>query len=236
MKAIIVEDEPLIAKCLQAMLTEYCPEVEVLAIATSVKESLRVIPGTSIDLLFIDIELKDGTGFDILELTTACSFQSIFITAYEDQAIRALRAGATDYLVKPLDFRELIAAVQKAEMKQLAVSTDVAQSILLAEMKKIHQVPFENIQYLHAAGSYTTVVLADEEIVTSRKLGDYDKVLGSSDFFRCHHSYIVNMANVRKVDRQNNRISLASGREIPVSIRRRDELRTMLEGRNASFR
>jgi len=235
MNAIIVEDEPLVAQCLKAMLIEYCPEVEVLTMVDSVQDALRVIPNRSVDLLFIDITLKDGTGFDILDLTSACNFQSIFITAFEDQAIRALRAGATDYLVKPLDFRELIAAVQKAQEKQAPRPPEEAQSILLAEMKKMHQVPFEKIQYLHAAGSYTTVVLGDEEIVTSRKLGEYDNALKSSDFFRCHHSYVVNLANVRKVDRHSNLIILTSGKEIPVSVRRREELRTRLMERNTTF-
>lgn len=242
-RVVIIDDEPAIRKDIQALMQQQ-PGFIVVGTCSSVQEAHTIIPATQPDLLLLDIELHDGTGFDILRSLEPLTCKVIFITAYNDHAIKAIKYGALDYLMKPLDEEELRQALdkmQRAHMPQpqadqLSVAMGHLQKggmhnrIVLRSQQYLQVVPFEEIIYCQSDAGYTTFFLTDNrKVVVSKSIKEYEELLPSGWFLRPHQSYLINHHFIDRYHKDGYLV-LRNGTEIPVSTRRKDFVIEYLTG------
>jgi two-component system LytT family response regulator len=238
MKAIIVEDEPKSRKILLKMLEEHCPSVEVVGEASGIEEGIALLKTKHTDVVFMDIGLSAGTAFDLLKALPAIDFHIIFTTAYSDFAIDAIRVSALDYLVKPINIKDLCAAVKKAEtahnfnsvnkkiqllMDNLGNTPELADRIAIPTSEGLSFLRFDAIVRLEASGSYTIIITNDgKSMLASRNIKHFETHL-PRHFFRIHDSHIVNLSFVRKyVKGRGGYVVLDDNTTVEVSSRKRD--------------
>lgn len=212
LKAIIVDDEKHSRETLRNLVEEFCEGVQVIALAGSVSEALETIPKLNPDLVFMDIELQSGTGFDILNTLPEINFEVIFTTAFDQYAIKAVKFSSLDYLLKPIDLEELQSAIEKAKkLKNKEAYNSQLKSLLqnlqqpkltkicLATSDGFEFVNTDEICYCVADGSYTTFVLTNgKKVMVSKHLKAYENLLTDHSFMRVHNSYLVNLKEVKK--------------------------------------
>lgn len=234
-KALIVEDELYIRKGLISMIQSLNKEIDILGECESVKEAITVTKACKPDLVFLDINLKDGIAFDFLENVKELSFQVIFITAYDQYALQALKNGAIDYILKPVDIEELEAAIDKAinsTSKQQQERLEIVKEQLV-DNKKEHMVlrlqegyqviRFESLMYCQSDKGYTTFYLDNKKnYIASKPIKEFEGQLPESTFIRTHQSFVVNLKYVDRYDK-NGYIFLKSGEKIPVATRKKEE-------------
>jgi len=223
-KAIIIEDEEKGRKLLYNLLTTYCPNVEVLELADSVKTGLDAINEYKPDLIFLDIIMPDETGFELLEHIKDMDVEVIFTTAYDQYAIKAIRFSALDYLLKPIDINELQSAVKKVEKKlderhdhdsfneKLNVFLENANNqphkmkLGLPTQNGINFVTIDEILFCKAEGNYSIIYfknIKDQDIVT-RTLKELDELLLDFNFCRIHRSFLINLNHIKEYKRINH--------------------------------
>lgn len=242
-KAVIVEDEKNSQELLKELITEYCDGVEVVAIAGNVADGLAALKEHSPQLLFLDIELPDGDGFQVLEKVEKLDFDVIFTTAYDQYAMKAFKFAATDYLLKPVDIDELQAATDRVVAKQnSSEETDQSEKIeaLIKNIRNIQQ-PFKRIVLPTSNGftvvnpedilrcesdrNYTFIFLMDKrKILVSRTIKEYDEMLRDYNFFRIHQSHLINLKYLKNYTRgRGGYVELTDGTTLDVSARRKSE-------------
>ncbi len=233
LKAIIVEDETHSRETLKNLLEKFCEGVEVIGLASSVKEALEVIPKRKPDVVFMDIELQSGTGFDILSQLPEINFEVIFTTAFDQYAIKAVKFSSLDYLLKPIDLEELQLAVEKVKkIKNKEAYSNQLQTLLqniqqpqlskicLATSDGFEFVNTQEILYCEAGGSYTTFKLANgKKLLVSKHLKEYENLLIDQYFMRVHNSYLINLKEVKKYVKADGGYIVMSNDDI-VSISR----------------
>lgn len=243
LKAVIVEDEKNSQELLKELISEYCEGVEVVAIAGNVAEGLAALKEHKPNLLFLDIELPDGDGFQILENAEKLDFDVIFTTAYDQYAMKAFKFAATDYLLKPVDIDELQSAVERVTEKQKEEDTsDKSEqlSALIANVRNMGK-PFKRIVLPTSNGftvvnpediircesdrNYTFIFLNDKRrILVSRTIKEYDEMLRDFNFFRIHQSHLINLAYLKNYTRgRGGYVELTDGTTLDVSARRKSE-------------
>lgn len=246
LRAIIVEDELHSREALKNLVEEYCPEVTVVAAAPSVEEGICLVNQHKPELVFLDIALNVGTGFDLLEQVTERSFEVIFTTAYEHYALRAIKFSAIDYLLKPIDVEELQAAVKKVLSRQeitpynrqidallhnLQNHNHRRHTITLATAEGLIFVPVCEIVRLEAMGSYTQFHLANgKKIMVSKHLKEYEQLLNTADFFRIHQSHLINLDEVSQyVKADGGYVRLKDQTQVKVSASRKEEFLSRMQ-------
>lgn len=236
-KAIIIEDEHRLREALFLMLQLVAADkVNVIAVAESVSAAVELIDELQPNLVFMDIQLKDGSGFEVLEQCSFKNFHIIFTTAYHYYAIRAFKANAIDYLLKPIDPSELKTAIEKislleqkflntSQLSTLQNSLDKPSvgRLSLPTQEGLHLVTLSDIVYCQTSGSYTTFHLINgREIIVSKPLKNYEEQLTLPDFFRIHQSYMVNL-NFVDTYLKDGIVVLKNKTELPVAQRKKDE-------------
>ena len=233
-KAIIIDDESYIRTTIEAYISnKFTKDIRIVGTANSVEASLKIINQLQPDLLFLDIKLQDGTGFDILEGLLDKNINVIFITGYDNHAIKAIKVGALDYVLKPIDEQELEAAVLKA-IENISKSNETSKlleisaayfkgqkkkRIVLKTLDQIYFVFEDDILYCHSQGNYTTFHLKDgQKILISKSLKKSMELLSDAIFIRCHQSHVVNSSHVASYNKQGY-LLLNSGETVPVSGR-----------------
>lgn len=243
LNAFIVDDEQQTRNTLQALLEEFCPDVILKGAAGDITAAMTAIPGQSIDLLFLDINLGDNqSGFDLLDRMKPYDFDIVFVTAYEAHALKAFTYEATHYLLKPINhhmLRDTVARVRKRKeqtampgIRQLADTLQQALSpvvprIALSDTSKTEFVSIDDITHLESNGSYTVFHLKDKRhFVRSKNLKYFeDAFIAYSQFIRVHKSYVINRNQVKAYRKNSQELEFFSGAVIPVSI----GYRTLLE-------
>lgn len=234
-KAIIIEDEYHLREALSIMLEMIAPDkVQIIGYAESADEAAKLIDRLQPDLVFMDIILKNGTGFDVLQQISYRKFHLIFTTAYEEYAIRAFKFSALDYLLKPIDNEELKTAIdriqdlkerslEEKQLNELSYNMNkVPQRIILPTQEAMHVVKINQIMHCETSGSYTTFYLNDgKKIMVSKPLKNYESILISPDFFRVHQSYLINTNYVVSYSREGM-IEMENGTSIPISRARKE--------------
>jgi len=240
-KALIIDDEKHCIDNLQWQLKEYCPEVEVTATCTNAETGLNEIYRQQPQLVFLDVEMPGMTGFEMLEKITDINFDIVFTTAFNQYAIRAIKFGALDYLVKPVDKDELRAAIDKVikhtrgeSLKQLTAllthirkSNDLSfQKIALPTMHGYELIPLNNIMYCESKNNYTDVRLNNgQHLVISRTLKEIEELLDMHPFLRVHNSYLVNLQYaIRYIKGDGGALVLNNDISVPVSRNKKEEL------------
>ncbi|HEX3079956.1 MAG TPA: LytTR family DNA-binding domain-containing protein [Puia sp.] len=239
--SLIIDDEKHCSENLLWQLNKYCPEIEVQAICSNAGEALEQIHACQPRLIFLDVEMPDKSGFDLLEDLTDIHFHIIFTTAFNQYALRAIKFGALDYLLKPIDKDELRLAVDKfiKQEKQISINQLTA---LLSHARKTNDLSFQKIAFptLHSyelvhlndilacesSSNYTNVRLANgKSILVSKTLKEIEDLLDMTPFFRVHHSWLVNLHYaIRYVKGDGGYLVLNNEMTIPVSRNKREDL------------
>ena len=230
LKAVVIDDEPNAINNIKIIVQDYCDGVEIVGTADSVLEGIKVINKTKPNVLFLDIEMPYGTGFDIIEAIPHENMHIIFITAYDNYAIRAIKANAIDYIMKPIDIDEFIAAIEKVKTKEkesniLHKNTPSTISQIAVPISRgIRTIPVDFLLYLEAEGSYSKLhLIAETPLLISRNLKQFDEALPNDMFFRIHHSIIINVKQVVEYNKRENTVVLTGNIELEISRRRKDE-------------
>lgn len=237
MKALIVEDKAYIRQGLINLLQLIETETQVIGECESVKDAVVVANACKPELIFLDINLTDGTAFDFLEQTENLSFKIIFITAYEEFALQALKIGAVDYLLKPVDIEELQIALQK--VSALPIATQKAQiqtvkqvwnnegnKLILSLHDSFQVVDLNELLFCESDKGYTTFYCSDgKKYLVSKTLKEFEERLSKANFTRPHQSFMVNLKFINKYDKSGV-IYLKNGKKIPVSSRKKEHFLT----------
>lgn len=245
-RAILIDDEPFCTAGLEIDLRETCPNVEIVAICNSAKEGMKQIKALNPDVVFLDIEMPWMNGFELVEMLQPIDFEIIFITAYDQFAVKAFRLSAIDYLMKPVERDLLKEAVARLEGKNAMV--DIQQqkiSQLLNNIKEpissnpkisvpnrdgLDLIAVQDIIYCKASSSYTELILLDgSKKLVSRVLKDIAFQLDSFDFQRIHQSYLINMEHLKSYHRSDGGfVEMINGDQIAVARGRKQELQSRL--------
>jgi two-component system LytT family response regulator len=231
--ALIIEDEINSQNYLKQLLEEKFPNIGILECVKSVESAVLSIETHRPDLLFLDVEIIGGTGFDVLEQVTNRNFELIFITAYNHFSLQALKKEAIDYILKPIDDEEFVIGVTKA-INRISNKKEFEKSekIKIVSLNNTLLVNQDEIFYLQADGVYTKFFTSKGTIISTKNLGEYETALGNH-FFRCHHSFIVSFKSIAKVEKsRSGEITLVNGDKIPVSQRKISALNKLMKHTN----
>ena len=238
MKALIIDDEIKSAENLKILLTDFCEDVTVTSICQNIKDSVVAIKNDSPDLVFLDINLQRETGFDLFQHFDKVPFEVVFTTAYSEFAIKAFRYSALDYLLKPIDIKDLQDAVKKAAQritgnlnnqlmhlfKDLKSPTHEFLKLALPTLEGLIFIKVDEVIYCEASSNYTTFFLTGgRKYVVSKTLKEYDDLLSERDFFRIHNSYLVNIRAIKKyVKGDGGYVILENDISLDVSKRKKE--------------
>jgi len=238
LRVVLVDDEQNAIITLQSYIEKYIEDVEVVGVANSKKQAIELLNTTDFDLLTLDINLGDGTGFQVLEEIESTNFNVIFSTAYDEHAIKAFKYSALDYLLKPLNPKEFIDAVERSkntviagQQEQISLASDLVKfnevkKIVVNSTSEIQFIAIENIIRLESDKNYTDIYLTTGEKITSSKtLKHYDSLLQDVSFFRVHQKHLVNMACIKKfIKEDGGYVEMIDNTMLGVSRRKKEEL------------
>lgn len=242
MNAILVDDEERGIYALQELLNKYCTEVSIIGSATDIFTAAALIKKHKPDVVFLDIAMPGGNGFQLLDMFDVIEFEIIFVTAYQEYAIKALKLSALDYLLKPVNISELQMAVKKLINKRKGSDNIGLQyfkdnlnkslpfnKIVISDASGHHFLDINDIVYCEADENYTHFFLLNNRKYTASKaLKDYEELFMQHHFFRSHKSYLVNLSHVVAVNK-DFLIITSNGSELPLSFRKRGEFFNLLK-------
>jgi two-component system LytT family response regulator len=237
-KAMIVDDKTAAIELLRWLIKENCPEITSVASAITVAEALPLISNFEPDILFLDIQMPQETGFDLLAKVKKWNFEVIFTTAFNEYAIQAIRFSALDYLLKPIDGNDLKKAIERFKAKKESVSggeelyknfiqnitrgNNKPLKLALPGVSEIQYVLLEEIVRLQAERNYTRLFFVKgKSFFSSKTLGEYEKMLRESSFIRVHKSHLINTMHIAGYEKMGM-VKMKDGSEIEVSRRKRD--------------
>jgi two-component system LytT family response regulator len=236
-KTIIIDDEQNSSEALERLIQDYCPDLKLVAKAASVKEGIDIIKAQKPDLVFLDIEMPDNSGFDLLAQLDPVDFEVVFTTGYEQYAIQAFKTVALDYLLKPIDIIELESAVEKVlekrKKRKVNKNFDVFiqnwksggnEQIALASSQGFEFVKINDIIYCKGDGAYTYFYIKDmPRITVSKNLKEFEELLQGHSFFRVHKSYLINLNEMKKYIRgDGGYVVMSNGDNVDVSKRKKE--------------
>jgi two-component system LytT family response regulator len=239
-RTVLVDDEIDSIGVLEKLLETACPTVSIVGSADGVVSALEVIKSVQPELVFLDIEMTQGNAFDLLNQLQPFTFQVIFVTAFDNYALRAFKYCAVDYLLKPVDIDDLRKAVEKATSQVQVRNAQERMQLLLENVgafqlsqQKMAFPTFTGLTFasprdiirLEAKGSYTMIYLGDKkQIMVTRNIKDYESLLPEGIFYRIHKSHIINLQKIQKYQKgRGGYIVMEDGSSIEVASRRREE-------------
>ncbi|RLD51883.1 MAG: DNA-binding response regulator [Bacteroidetes bacterium] len=243
-KAAVIDDEANARKNLITIINNYCDDINIVGQAENVKSGQKLILNKKPDIVFLDIEMPDGTGFDLLEKIPKRNFSLIFTTGHNDFALKAFQFNAVDYILKPVDIEDVINAVNKAKqiqkpelsekiIKQLLISVKekTNKKIILKTAETVFIVKVEEIIRCESDRGYTTFFIKDgKKIVISKNLKEYELLLKDFNFFRTHNSHLVNLNYVKQFQKTDGgQLIMKDNSKIPVSVRKKEAVLYKLE-------
>jgi len=234
--ALIVDDEKKNRESLEKLLSEHCPCIQVVGKAGSVAEAIPFFKQNHLKLVFLDVEMPGGTGFDLLRLVSPVNFKVIFVTAHAHYALKAIKFSAIDYLLKPVDVDDLVEAVHKAE-NEIHFNHQSQYSRLLKNLEPgaVHKLaipvkggiafldPNEIIR-LEADGTYTHIFANGEKFTATKNIKEYEFLLLEYNFFRSHNSHLINLNHVKQFNRMDGYfVQMDDGSVAEISRRKKEE-------------
>jgi two-component system LytT family response regulator len=239
LKAVIVDDEKDAVDFINSIIGEYCPGLKVIGKAYDVKDGVQVIKDLKPDLVFLDVEMPHGTGFDLLTQFPEKEFDVVFITAFNHYAIKAIKYSAVDYILKPININEFIEAVNKVMQKRSSsmfrgnenikallenLKTGVPSRLAIPTSDGMEYLNPKDIIRIEADRSYSWFyITGGRKMLVSKNLKEFQDLLSDRHFFRPHNSYLINLKYVKKyIRKEGGYIEMQDGSEIPVSRNRKD--------------
>lgn len=236
-RAIIIDDIPEARTVLKADLENYCVNIEVVGEAEGVVSGAKLIKEIQPDLVFLDIQMNDGTGFDLLEILPEKKFKLIFTTASDEYAVKAFKFSAVDYLLKPIDPDELMDAVSKVEHQDqstdrialLKENFNQPKRLALNTLDKIHIVEVAEILRCESHINYTMFYFIEgTKLLVTKTLKEFDKLLTDHHFIRVHQSHLINTRFIKEFLKSDGYIIMKDGTKVPVSTRKKQVLMDMI--------
>ena len=244
--AVIVDDEERGIIALKQMIMKYCIGLNIVGEATNVTDAKEIIGQTNPDVVFLDIEMPGGNGFQLLEQLDTVSFDTIFVTAYQEYALKAIKFSAFDYLLKPVKSAELQGIVERVVSKKIKHSASqyellknafgqarpLLTRIILSTTEGYYPVKLDDIIYCKADDSYTHFYLRNNKhYIVSKNLREYADLFSGHNFFRVHKSFMVNLDQVESIKKADGvTIVMSNSHEIPLSLRKKEEFLQKMKG------
>lgn len=239
-RTVLIDDEVDSIRVLKRLLENYCPQIDIIGQADGVQSGLKLIQTSKPDLVFLDIEMTRGNAFDLLNQLQPIDFQVIFVTAFDDYAIKAFKYSAVDYLLKPVDIENLCAAVERVLAKANKNGLFDKINVMMQNMETIQQsqqkmaipttsgfifVQIVEMLRLEANGSYTNIFLNNgKQILATRNIKEYEDLLPPNSFCRIHNSHIINLNKIQKYQKgRGGYVIMDDGSSIEVASRRRED-------------
>lgn len=245
MNAIIVDDEKHCREVLALLLQKYCPKVTIQAICADAETALKELATKQPDILFLDIEMPDMNGFEMLEKIKDPNFEIVFTTAYNEYAIKAIKHSALDYLLKPVDKDELIMSVKKAQKVKSQKSGLRVENLLemlngkkslrrfgVSTLEGLIMINIDDIIFCESDSAYCKLFFRGEPrpMVITKTLKEVEEVLQGNDFCRVHHSYVINMKFVERYIRgEGGEVVMINGVHLPISRTRKQDFLNLFE-------
>jgi len=242
-EAVIIDDEQRARNTLQILLKDFCPQVHVVAACNNIQDAVLKINQKRPQLVFLDIEMPEYNGFELLSFFREIDFQIIFVTAYNEYALKAFEVSAVDYLLKPVDIDKLKIAVEKAALRinnanpnhnidalKDTFKTGQFNRIALPVSEGLLFIEVNDIVYIEAEGSYTNVWLNNStKILVSKKIKFFEEIVEArANFFRSHRSYIVNINYLKKYNKNESSLLLDNNKTVYISRDRKSEFEEQL--------
>lgn len=245
-KVLIIDDEQRTRELIAKMIESFDLDIQTFPVGENVQSGLAAIREINPDLVFLDIQMPDGTGFDLLKAVPEKNFEVIFITAHEEFAIKAIKFSALDYILKPVDPEELKGALERAlesmkeadtkqdpqfEALQNNIQPNQKRRLVLKTQESVHVVDLDHIIRCEADRNYTSFFLTEgKKILVSRTLKDYETLLSGHNFLRVQQSHLINLNFVDRYDKGNGgAVVMKDGSEVPLSPAKRDIFFQILE-------
>lgn len=248
MKVLIIDNDSSIREGLVSLLKKLCPQITEIKEADGVATGLKAIDDIKPEIVFLDVEMDDGTGFDLVQKLGSYNFQLIFITAHNKYAVNAFKFSAIDFLLKPIDPMDLVVSINKAtsqqknrdleqQVKLLEESLNNINSLKIQDRKialndgnVIHYIKVNDIIYCQADGSYTVFYLMNsKKIMVSKLLKEYEDLFSDFSFLRTHHSYLINTSKISKFDKADGgQLIMEESHSVPVSARKKEQVLDIL--------
>jgi two-component system LytT family response regulator len=248
-RLLIVEDDLTTSMFIEKVVEDKCQDVNVVGVVATVDQALYIIKNENPDIVLMDVEIKDGTAFDILKQVKNESFYSIFITAHRSYAYQAIKFSAFDYLLKPFKPEQLVEAIDKAVkrvkeekvkngkfsikslLNNLSLINKQSKTITLRTGSDIHLIVINEIIYCSADTSYTHFILEDrDEVVVSNSLKEYENFLSEYGFIRTHHGYLVNVIHIKRFHKTGQPfLEMSNGHQVPVSVRNKERIASIFK-------
>jgi two-component system LytT family response regulator len=238
-RAIVVDDESNSRKAVLNLLSMYCENIEVVGVADSCATGYEIINESKPELIFLDVELGDGTGFDLIKKFHKPDFKVIFVTAFDKYAIKAIKCSALDYILKPVNPNELVNAIEKA-MTSLEIEEELSlkvnnyienlstsiknKKIILNTSSNVYIVNITDIIRLQADQNYTHIHIDGKSpVMIAKTLKEFEEMLSEHGFFRIHQSHLINMSCIQEYEKGGQAsVVLTNSDKVPVSSRKRD--------------
>ncbi|MDQ3015519.1 MAG: LytTR family DNA-binding domain-containing protein [Bacteroidota bacterium] len=240
LSVILIDDESSSRNALRQKLQTHCPDLEIVKECENGEEGILAIELEKPDIVFLDVEMPRMNGFVMLQRLLHRDFELIFTTAYEHYAVQAIRVSALDYLVKPIEIKSLVEAVDRARerrrgdvhnqrienlLSNLVNEKDRNNRLAVASLEGLQFVLMDDIIYLEAESNYTSIYLqSDPRIIVSKVLKDFEELLPSNKFIRIHHSHIINLNHLRKyLKGEGGQVEMSNGKMLDISRRKKEE-------------
>jgi len=238
--AVLIDDETAGLEALQFAIEKYCPDVVIKGVYDKPEDGLSGIKKINPSLVFLDVQMPQMSGFDLLQKLSPINFEVIFVSAHNQYAIKAIKFSALDYLLKPVDAEDLVSAVKRVKQRQdqsinsfqyqsvlnnIQLKSGKVEKLAVPTLQGIDFFNTQDILYCKAEGSYTRIVLRNnQQALVSKNLKDFESLLAESGFFRVHHSYIINLSHVEKyVKGDGGYVILTDNHHVDVSRRKKEE-------------
>ncbi|MBN1252210.1 MAG: response regulator transcription factor [Bacteroidales bacterium] len=244
LKTIIIDDESDAISSLKLIINEYLPELELIATFNNPIIAKKEIPELKPDLVFLDINMPAMNGFELLDNIKEHNFKIIFITAFDEFAIKAFKYSAIDYILKPVDIDQLISTISKIKKEEPSLNNfnlnynkflnflnhHKTKKLMVSTLDDVHYLDTDDIIYIHAEGSYAKIIRNNNSpILVSKNLKDFESQLHYEHFFRSHNSYLINLNFVKKfLKSDGGSIEMSNGDITPISKRKRNEFNEIM--------
>ena len=242
---VIIDDELKSIELVSNFLEEFCLSVNIVGTASDAKTGLEEINAKNPDLVILDVEMPDMDGFQMLKCLPEINFDIIFISAYDNYAIKAFKVCAVDYLLKPINLEDLIKAINKVqEKRKIEKYTDISyrklfetfekqqpQKIIIPTKEKNHYIKVDDIIHVEAQGNYSMIFLSEnKKMLISKSIKEFEKYLDNSIFFRIHKSYLINLEYVKNFSYTGGgTIEMENGKNLSVSRRKKEAFRDKMD-------